>query len=84
MIRFLCRLLLIALPFVVWYVWSHIDQKRGNPKRTAPRVWLAAIGLLLVAASLLVTGLIGTANDKNATYVPVETAPNGTLVPGPR
>ena len=27
---------------------------------------------------------IGTANDKNATYVPVETAPNGTLVPGPR
>ena len=45
----LSRLVLLALPFVVWFVWREIARRSGRPMGATPWAWLAAVGAALFA-----------------------------------
>lgn len=78
------RLLLVALPFLLWLGWMEIAKRRGKPLGSTPWAWLLAAGLALAAISLIVGGLLAPRVDPDATYVPVQISPTGEVTPGPR
>jgi uncharacterized membrane protein YgdD (TMEM256/DUF423 family) len=80
----LIRLILVALPILVWLIWAEISRRRGKAMGSTPWAWLVVAGLLLFAGSFIATGLFGSRLDPDATYVPVEIGPDGTVVPGQR
>ncbi|MEI7932683.1 MAG: hypothetical protein WCI21_06480 [Alphaproteobacteria bacterium] len=80
----LFRAALIALPILVWSFWAEVARRRGKPLRATPWIWLLTAGLAMAAASLLIAGLVGSANPPDTSYVPVESGPGGAVVSGPR
>ena len=53
------RLLLIAVPFIVWFVWRDVARRTGRPMGATPWVWLVAAAGLLFGLSLMAIGFIG-------------------------
>ena len=78
------RLLLIALPFLLWLGWMEFAKRRGKPMGSTPWAWLLAAGLLLAALSLIAGAFFVPRVDPDATYVPVQVSPSGEVVPGTR
>jgi hypothetical protein len=75
------RGLLVAIPFVVWFVWRDIALRTGRPMGQTPWTWLTAAGGLLLGLSLMATALFHEDN-RNEAYVPAEVAADGRVVPG--
>jgi hypothetical protein len=77
----LIRLILFLLPFAGWFIWTWIAKKTGRPMGATPWTWLAAVGALLAALSLMATALFQDDN-RTETYVPAETSADGSVTPG--
>ncbi|HEY9219263.1 MAG TPA: DUF6111 family protein [Phenylobacterium sp.] len=78
---FLFRAVLVAIPFVVWFIWRAWAVRNGREMGATPWAWLTAAGAVLAAASLLISPLFHDAH-RNAHYVPAEARPDGSVVPG--
>jgi hypothetical protein len=74
------RLVLIALPFVVWYVWAKL-RPQHSAGRAPPYPWLFLAGIALVAGSTVATVLVREDNT-DAVYVPAEARPDGSISEG--
>jgi len=79
--RVLIRLLLIAVPFAVWFVWRWVARRTGRPMGSTPWAWLFAAGAVLVGVSLIATAVFHRDNRHEA-YVPAQTAPDGSVSTG--
>ncbi|MDP3174474.1 MAG: hypothetical protein Q8M88_08585 [Phenylobacterium sp.] len=75
------RALLMAAPFVVWFIWRDVAIRTGRPMGATPWTWLVAIGAILVGLSLMATALAPHAG-KNDVYVPAEATASGQVTPG--
>ncbi len=75
------RLLLMAAPFVIWFVWREVALRTGRPMGSTPWTWLVAIAGGLLAVSLLATGLFH-GDNRGETYVPAEVEAGGHVAPG--
>jgi tellurite resistance protein TehA-like permease len=80
MIRlWLLRAVLVALPFVAWYVWTRfVPPERVRPP---PWPWLLLAGIGLVGASTVATVLIREDNREQV-YIPGEVQPDGSISEG--
>ncbi len=76
----LVRLLLIAVPFLVYGVWRRAALRSGRPMGSTPWAWLVAIGALLAALSLMATTVVHTDN-RGQVYVPAQALPDGRVSP---
>ena len=75
------RLLLAATPFVVYWAWREIARRTGRPMGSTPWGWLIAAAGVLVALSLIATGLMRE-DTRQKIYVPAEAGPDGRIRPG--
>ena len=75
------RALLLAAPFVAWFVWVWWARRTGRPMGSTPYAWLFAAGTVLVGLSLI--GLVVFHPDnRRAHYVPGEVTASGAVTPG--
>jgi type VI protein secretion system component VasK len=77
----LARLVLIAVPFAVWFVWRAVALRSGRQMGSTPYAWLVAAGALLVALSLVAT-VVFHPDNRHETYVPGEVMANGSVTQG--
>ena len=75
------RVLLVALPFALWFIWREVARRSGRPMGSTPWAWLFATGTVLVGLSLLATGVFH-ADNRGAHYVPAEVDAQGHIAPG--
>ena len=86
MVRLLLRLALrdlviFAVPFVVYFVWSEVARRTGRPMGSTPWAWLVAAGLVFAGLSMM-SGAFWYRSHRGETYVPAESGPNGSVIPG--
>lgn len=82
MIRLLlARLLLIAVPFAIWFAYRWWAKRRGRPSPATPHVWLFLAGVLLMTTSLFLTALTSP-DTRDQVYLPAEAGPDGRVTPG--
>jgi hypothetical protein len=79
--RLAIRSLLVAAPFVAWFIWRAVARRTGRPMGATPWAWLVAAGGFLLGVSLIATAVFHEDN-RGDTYVPAEAAPGGRVVPG--
>jgi hypothetical protein len=77
----LLRGLLVALPFLVWFVWAAWARRTGRAMGSTPWPWLFAAGAVLVAASLI-GSVVFHRDNRNDRYVPGEVTPGGSVTEG--
>ena len=77
----LWRLLLVATPFVGWYVWREVARRTGREMGSTPWGWLIAVAGVLVGVSLMATAVFHEDN-RDETYVPAEVTEGGRVSPG--
>ena len=77
----LTRLLLIAAPFVVWFVWRAWARRTGREMGATPYAWLFAAGAVLVGLSLIGT-VVFQPDNRHDRYVPGEVTPSGEVTQG--
>jgi type VI protein secretion system component VasK len=77
----LLRLLLIAVPFAVWFVWRAWARRSGREMGSTPYAWLVAAGAVLVGLSLIATAVFHTDN-RHDRYVPGEATASGAVTKG--
>jgi hypothetical protein len=77
----LLRLLLIAVPFVVWFVWRAIARRTGREMGSTPYAWLFAAGAALVGLSLIGT-VVFHSDNRHDRYVPGEATASGAVTKG--
>jgi hypothetical protein len=75
------RAALVALPFVLWFLWAAWARRTGRPMGSTPWPWLFAAGALLVGLSLIGTVVFHTDN-RNERYVPGEATASGRVTEG--
>lgn len=75
------RAVLVAIPFILWFVWREIAWRTGRPMGATPWAWLAAAGALLFGLSLMGMSLFHEDN-RGERYVPAEVQPSGAVTPG--
>lgn len=82
MVRLLIlRGLLIAAPFVAWYVWRWWARRTGREPGATPWAWLTAIAGVLLGLSLMATAVFHR-DTRGLTYVPGEVGPGGQVSEG--
>ena len=82
MIRLLfARLLLVAVPFAIWFAYRWYVKRQGRPLPDTPYAWLFLAGVGLMTGSLFLTALTSP-DTRGETYVPAEALPDGRVVPG--
>ena len=79
--RVLIRLLLVAVPFAVWFAWRWVSRRTGRLMGSTPWTWLFAAGALLVGLSLIATALFHRDNRHEA-YEPAQAGPGGGVSTG--
>lgn len=77
----LLRLLLMALPFAIWFIWREVARRSGRPMGSTPYAWLFALGTALVGLSLIGTAVFHRDN-RHERYVPGEVTASGAVTPG--
>jgi nicotinamide riboside transporter PnuC len=77
----LTRLLLIAAPFVVWFVWRAWARRTGRAMGATPYAWLFAAGAVLVGLSLIGT-VVFHSDTRHERYVPGEVTASGEVTQG--
>ena len=75
------RLLLIAVPFIAWFIWREVARRTGRDIGSTPWGWLFAAGCVLAALSLMATAFF-QADNRRETYVPADTTADGGVVSG--
>ena len=75
------RLVLIAIPFGVWFIWRAGAMRSGREMGSTPYAWLVAAGALLVVLSLIAS-VAFHADNRQARYVPGEVTPSGAVTQG--
>jgi type VI protein secretion system component VasK len=75
------RLLLIALPFAVWFIWRAIARRTGREMGSTPYAWLFAAGAALVGLSLIGT-VVFHRDNRHDRYVPGEATASGQVTKG--
>lgn len=75
------RVLLVATPFVVWFIWREVARRSGRPMGQAPWTWLTAIAGVLLGLSLMAT-VVFHDDNRGDTYVPAEVTTDGRVAPG--
>jgi hypothetical protein len=75
------RAALVALPFVVWFIWRAWAMRTGRPMGSTPYAWLFAAGMALVGLSLIGTAVFHSDNRED-TYVPGQATPGGAVTKG--
>ena len=82
MIRLLLpRLLLMAAPFVVYWLWREQARRTGRAMGSTPWGWLVFAGAILFTLSLGV-GVMLHEDNRGETYVPAAASPDGHVEPG--
>ena len=76
------RGLLMATPFVVWFVWRAAALRSGRPIGATPWTWLVAAGAMLVGVSLILSAVTARRDPGGQVYVPAEVDASGRIVPG--
>ena len=77
----LIRLLLFAVPFVVWFVWQGVARRSGRPMGSTPYAWLVAAGAGLIGLSLVAT-VVFHPDNRHGRYVPGEVTADGSVSKG--
>jgi len=77
----LIRSALVALPFVIWFVWAAWARRNGREMGATPWAWLSAAGAILFGLSLLATPLFHRDN-RGEVYVPGEVTADGRVSEG--
>ncbi|WP_372783077.1 hypothetical protein [Phenylobacterium sp.] len=77
----LLRLLLIAVPFVVWFIWRAWARRTGREMGATPYAWLFAAGAVLVGLSLVGT-VVFHPDNRHDHYVPGEVTADGKVTKG--
>lgn len=77
----LFRAALVATPFVIWFIWRSWAIRNGREMGATPWAWLAGIGALLAALSLVAT-VPFQPKHRGEVYVPAQTLPDGRVAPG--
>ena len=77
----LWRLLLVATPFIGWFVWREVARRSGREMGSTPWAWLLAAAGVLVGLSLMATAVFH-GDNRGETYVPAEVTEDGQIVPG--
>jgi hypothetical protein len=72
------RAALVALPFVVWFLWRAWARRTGREMGATPWAWLAAASGLLVGLSLMAT-VVFHKDNRGERYVPAEALPDGEV-----
>jgi hypothetical protein len=72
---------LVALPFLVWFVWRAWALRSGRPMGSTPWSWLFAAGAALAGLSLIGAAAFHRDN-RGEVYVPGEAAPDGVVSRG--
>jgi hypothetical protein len=72
---------LVALPFVLWFVWAWWARRTGRAMGSTPWPWLFAAGAALVGLSLIATVVFHTDN-RGERYVPGEATASGRVTEG--
>ena len=75
------RLVLAAIPFIIYFAWHAWIVRQGREPRVTPWGWLIVAAGVLVSLSLIAT-VIFTPSHLGRTYVPAETQPDGSVKPG--
>ena len=75
------RAILVALPFVVWFLWRAWARRSGREMGATPWAWLFAAGALLVGVSLMVS-VVFQEDNRGKRYVPAEVQPDGQVTGG--
>lgn len=75
------RLVLIAIPFLVWFTWRRWALSQGREVRAWPWGWLVLAAAILLAGSIAGRSLLAPSN-LGKTYVPAETQRDGSVRPG--
>ena len=77
----LSRVLLVALPFAIYFVWRAWAIRSGREMGATPWAWLAGAGAVLVGLSLMIT-VVFRDDNRRAGYVPAQAHPGGKVTPG--
>jgi type VI protein secretion system component VasK len=72
------RAILVAVPFVIWFIWRAWAKRTGREMGSTPWAWLLAAGALLVGLSLMATAVFHKDN-RGERYVPAEVLPDGKV-----
>jgi hypothetical protein len=72
------RAILVAVPFVIWFVWRAWARRTGREMGATPWAWLSAAAALLVGLSLMATAVFHKDN-RGERYVPAEVLPDGKV-----
>ena len=72
------RAILVAVPFVIWFIWRAWARRSGREMGATPWPWLFAAGALLVGLSLMATAVFHKDN-RGERYVPAEVLPDGKV-----
>jgi hypothetical protein len=75
------RLVLVAVPFGVWFAWGLWARRTGREMGATPWAWLAAAGLILVGLSLVGTAIFHP-DTRHVVYVPGQVRSDGTVSKG--
>ena len=79
--QILIRGVLVAAPFIAWYLWAAWARRTGRPMGSTPWPWLVAAGGALVGLSLMTSALFHRDN-RGDVYVPGEVTPGGRVTEG--
>jgi hypothetical protein len=77
----LVRAVLIALPFIAWFIWAEWSKRTGRPMGATPWAWLITASAVLFGLSLVATGVFQSDN-RGDVYVPAEVRADGRVIPG--
>jgi hypothetical protein len=77
----LSRLILAAIPFLIYFAWRRWLISRGREAAPPPWGWMVAAACVLVGVSILIKVAV-TPSNVGRQYVPAETLPDGSVRPG--
>ena len=77
----LTRGVLVAAPFIAWFLWAAWARRSGRPMGSTPWPWLTATGTALLGLSLLGSALFHHDN-RTERYVPGEPGADGRVSEG--
>ena len=70
--------MLVALPFVLWFIWRAYARRTGREMGVTPWAWLFATGAILVGLSLMAS-VVFHKDNRGERYVPAEVLPDGKV-----
>lgn len=75
------RAALIAIPFVIWFLWRARASKLGRDVGATPYAWLVTAAAALVGLSLVAT-VVFHPDNRQKRYVPGEMTASGGVTKG--